>query len=80
MQKASLFVNCPKSEFGKKRIQFLGFQIEQGTFNVQDDKVRDVQHWPQLDTIRDVRSFLGLTGFYHVFIKDYARITAPLIY
>jgi hypothetical protein len=42
------------------------------------DKVAAVTSWPQPCSVRDLRGFLGLAGYYHRFIKDYGAITAPL--
>ena len=41
-------------------------------------KVQAVLHWPTRKTIRAVRGFLGLAGYYHRFIQGYGAIAAPL--
>ena len=50
---------------------------EDGTL-VVIDTVEKVQSFEPCRDIRDVRSFLGLSGYYRKFIKDYATIAAPL--
>jgi hypothetical protein len=40
--------------------------------------VEAIQGWPVSKTITQVRSFLGLAGFYHRFVKDFSTIVAPL--
>jgi hypothetical protein len=42
------------------------------------DKVAAVMGWPQPCSVRDLREFLGLAGYYRRFIKDYGAIAAPL--
>jgi len=42
------------------------------------DKVATIQNWPQPRSLTDLRRFLGLTGFYKIFIRYYATLAAPL--
>lgn len=42
------------------------------------EKVQTVQNWPYPTTIKEVRGFLGLTGYYRQFIKQYGTIATPL--
>ena len=42
-------------------------------------KIKGVKDWPRPQTVKDVRSFLGFTGFYRYFIQDYSRLARPLI-
>jgi hypothetical protein len=42
------------------------------------DKVEVVRAWPLPRTVRAVRGFLGLTGYYQKFIQSYGDIAAPL--
>jgi hypothetical protein len=43
-------------------------------------KVQGVADWKPPQTVRDVRAFLGFTGYYRYFIKDYSKIARPLIH
>lgn len=49
-----------------------------GNDRTEASKVSAVQEWPPCRSIKDVRAFLGLTGFYRRFIKGYAVIAKPL--
>ena len=42
------------------------------------DKTKAVAEWPEPSCVRDVRAWLGLTGYYRRYVKDYARVAAPL--
>ena len=45
----------------------------------EEDKVQAVKEWPVPKSVKAVRSFLGLTGYYRRFVKDYAKVASPLI-
>ena len=42
------------------------------------EKISALASWPEPDNIKSLRSFLGFTGYYRRFIKDYAKIVKPL--
>ena len=42
------------------------------------DKIKLVSEWPEPTSVKEVRSFLGLAGYYWRFVRGYAEVTAPL--
>jgi hypothetical protein len=48
--------------------------------DMNPNKVKGVADWPHPQTVRDVRAFLGFTGFYRYFIPNYSMIACPLIH
>jgi hypothetical protein len=78
LRKHSLAVKCSKCTFGTTSVAYLGHVISAQGVAMDADKVVAVQAWPTPRTVRAVRSFLGLLGYYRKFIKSYGAIAAPL--
>lgn len=76
--KANFKVQLNKCEFFKSNVKFLGFIISEDGVKKDPDKVKTIKDFPTPKTIKDLRSFLGLSGFYRKFIQDYARMAKPL--
>ncbi|KAL4020921.1 hypothetical protein IC575_019709 [Cucumis melo] len=78
LQEKELYANLEKCSFAKPRISYLGhFILEQG-IEADPEKIRAVSEWPTPTNVRKVRGFLGLTGYYRRFVKNYGAIAAPL--
>lgn len=78
LQQHQLYVGLDKSAFGQHEISFLGHVISADGVKPDPKKVLAVQEWPAPKTVREVRAFLGLTGYYRKFIRHYAHIALPL--
>ena len=64
--------------YGIRVLEFVGQKIGQGEVKTQDDKVERICNVPIPTTKKQVRSFLGLAGYYCKFIDNYSKIAAPL--
>ena len=42
------------------------------------EKIRSIKDWPTPTSVTEIRSFLGLTGYYRNFIENFSRITCPM--
>lgn len=60
-------------------MKYLGHIVTQDGIKPDPTLTRAVNDFPQPKTIKDVQSFLGLTGYYRRFIKNYSKIAEPLI-
>jgi hypothetical protein len=67
-----------KCSFGFSELEFLGHIAGRGVIKPVQDKVASIKHFPIPKTRKNVRSFLGLIGFYQKFIPNFADITVPL--
>jgi hypothetical protein len=78
LQQHHLFVKLSKCSFGVREIEYLGHIVNGQGVSMDKDKIKAVLEWPIPQDVKQLRGFLGLTGYYRRFIKSYANIAAPL--
>uniref|UniRef100_A0A1I7SYF0 RNA-directed DNA polymerase n=2 Tax=Caenorhabditis tropicalis TaxID=1561998 RepID=A0A1I7SYF0_9PELO len=76
--KMGLKLKAEKSQIGRTRINFLGFIIENNTIQPNGEKTAAIRKIETPKTTGEVKSFLGMAGYFRRFIKDYAIIVKPL--
>lgn len=75
---ANMKISDEKSHFFKSEIEFLGHIIKQNKITVDPEKITTIRDYEMPKTLKQLRSFLGLSGYYRKFIQNYAKITKPL--
>lgn len=70
--------NWKKCQFMKKEITYLGYIINEGEIRPSKEKIAAVSRFPIPQDIKALQSFLGLTGYFRKFIRNYSLIAKPL--
>ena len=78
LQAATLKLKPSKCNLMQTSVCFLGHIISGQGVATDPEKIRLIKDWPVPQNLKEVRGYLGLAGYYRKFIKDYARIAAPL--
>lgn len=78
LRENQLFAKRSKCSFGATHLEYLGHIIAQGTVSMDRSKVMNVLDWPPPKSIKELRGFLGLSGYYRRFIRGYGLMAKPL--
>ncbi len=78
LQNANMKISLEKSKFFKLETAFLGYMVSYNVIKTDPEKISTISNYPIPRNIRQLRSFLGLTGYYRKFVRNYAKIAKPL--
>ena len=78
LQELGLTTKPSKCQFAMTEYTYLGQVVGNGVVKPEEGKLRKIEQFPQPKTKKQIRSFLGLSGYYHRFIPNYANIAVPL--
>jgi hypothetical protein len=79
LKEANLTLKVTKCQFCRPELRYLGHINTKKGIKPDPELIKTIIDFPQPKTIKDVQSFLGLTGYYRRFIKDYAKIAEPIL-
>ena len=73
-----MYAKFSKCEFWLSEVKFLGHVVSTSGVSVDPEKVEAFMSWKRSKSIFEIRSFLGLAGYYKRFIEDFFRLVAPM--
>ena len=74
-----LYAKFSKCEFWLTEVGFFGHVVSASSASVDPGMVKAVMSWERPKSIFEIRSFLGLVGYYRRFIKDFSRLATPMM-
>ena len=78
LEKHNLKLKPSKCEFFKSEVKYLGHIVSEKGIQTDPEKISALKTWPVPKNVKTLRSFLGFTGYYRRFVKDYASLVKPL--
>ena len=78
LREHKLYAKLDKCKFWLEEVAFLGHIVTREGISVDPEKIKAVAEWPRPTNVTEIRSFLGLAGYYRRFVEGFSRIATPL--
>ncbi|XP_042490452.1 uncharacterized mitochondrial protein AtMg00860-like [Macadamia integrifolia] len=78
LREQQLYAKFSKCEFWLKQVGFAGHMVSEIGIEVDPDKVKTIVEWEAPKNVTEIRSFLGLAGYYRCFIENFSQISTPM--
>ncbi|GBG82271.1 hypothetical protein CBR_g34555 [Chara braunii] len=79
LRKHGFYAKLSKCRFAQRKVDFLGHHVSDWGLHMDDAKITAIAEWPVPTSVKQLRSFLGLTSYYSNFIQGYASFTTQPI-
>jgi hypothetical protein len=79
LREQQLYAKFIKCQFWLKKVEFLGHVLSGAGIAVNPNKIATILEWKTPTGVADIRSFLGLAGYYCRFIENLSKISKPMI-
>jgi len=78
LRKQKLFAKLSKCSFWQREMSFLGHIVYAEGVSVDPEKIEAIRGWPRPTNATEIKSFLGLAGYYRRFVKGFASMAHPM--
>ena len=78
LREHQLYTKFSKCDFWLESIAFFGHVVSKDGIQVDPQKIKAVSKWHKPTSVMEIQSFLGLVGYYRMFVQDCSRIVAPM--
>ena len=78
LREKQLYAKFSKCEFWMEEIAFLGHVVSKHGVQPDSCKIKSIMEWEPPKSVTEIRSFLGLAGYYRRFVKDFSLVAKPL--
>jgi hypothetical protein len=78
LREHQIYAKFSKCDFFQKQVHYLGHVISNEGIALDPNNIRSIMEWPTPKDLSDIKSFMGLAGYYRRFIKGFSKIDFPI--